>query len=173
MSYKQPFPGTFKMPKALIFLLSTLTTFSVFSEEVNLNIWDAQYAKISTGAKNDVQYNLYRKDDEPGSVYVELINRTKEDVKVDIRIVAKYQESEKIISLTGFVKSNGYWPNGFERKVACDFKNPNMEIRNITIGVIEEKQIIEIDSDGKQIQRYEYKFKLKSREKREDDDSRK
>ena len=136
--------------------------------EVNLNNWTDEYKKIATGGKDDVQYNVYRKGSDISFVYVELINRKNVDVKVDARLVPKYKESDGNIPLTGFIKSKGFWPNGFDKKVACNFKELDIEIKNVTVGVVEEEQVIEIDTDGKQIVKYKYKFKSMEDAKKKD-----
>ena len=141
---------------------------SITAAEVNLNNWTDEYKEIATGGKDDVQYNVYRNGLDVSSVYVELINRKNVDVKVDARLVSKYKESEKTIPLTGFIQSKGFWPNGFDKKVVCNFKELDIEIKNVTVGVVEVEQVIEMDSDGKQIEKYKYKFKTLEEAKKKD-----
>jgi hypothetical protein len=141
--------------------LPLIMAFSVplVSQEVNLNEWNKDYEKAAVGAREDIQYSIYRKIGESGKVYLEFQNRKNKDVKVSFKIVGKGMDRGTPIQMTGFIKAHGIWPNGFERGVKCMQKEPVIEIQEVITGVVEEEQVIEMDSDGKQIEKYKYKFK--------------
>jgi hypothetical protein len=131
---------------------------SLSALEVNSNEWGKEFEKAMVGARDDVAYAIYKKAGTTGRIWLEFTNRKTRDVKVSFKVVGKGMERGTPIPLTGFIKAGGYWPNGYEKSVKCDFPEPVIEIENVVTGVVEEEQIIETDSDGKQIEKYKYKF---------------
>ena len=120
-----------------------------------------------TGARDNVQYTIYRKTGDDGKVYIELANRNTKDVKVSLNLVGKGIERGTPIPRIAFIKAGDYWPNGTERAIACPFKDPDIELREITTGVVDQETVIEVDENGKQVERYKYKFKSDADLKRE------
>ena len=124
-----------------------------------MNEWSKDFEKVTVGARDDVQYSIYRKIGEKGKVYVEFQNRKAKDVKVAFKLVNKGVDRGAPLALTGFIKANGFWPNGYERAIACSHEEPVIEIQDVTTGEVEEEQVMEIDPQGKQAFKYKYRFK--------------
>ena len=145
------------MLKLLVLSLAIIS--NIPAQEVNSNEWGKEFEKVMVGGKDDVQYSIYKKEGDAGNIYLELINRKSKDVKVTFKIVGKGIERGDPINMTGFIKANGFWPNGYDKIIKCYIPDPVIEITNVITGIVEEEQVIETDSDGKQIERYTYKFK--------------
>ena len=67
-------------------MFSLIFPLSLMAQETNLNQWDRDFVKLTTGARDDVQFSRYRKEGKEGGkdfVYVELINRRNCDIKVN------------------------------------------------------------------------------------------
>ncbi len=139
--------------------LSLVLSASLWAQETNLNEWNKDYEKVAVGARDDIQYSIYKKIGESGRVYLEFQNRKNKDVKVSFKIVGKGIDRGIPVPATGFIKANGVWPNGYGRGIPCTHTEPEIEIQEVVTGVVEEEQIFEIDSDGKKIEKYKYKFK--------------
>ena len=141
--------------------ISLIAVFSlpVMAQEIKLNEWTKEYVKEMVGAREDIQYSIYKKVGESDKIYLEFQNRKNKDVKVSFKIVNKGIDRGAPIQMVGFIKANGIWPHGYDRAVKCNHMEPDIEIKEIITGEVEEEQVIEIDSDGKQSEKYKYKFK--------------
>jgi hypothetical protein len=140
-------------------LLCSLISLTAFAQEAHLNEWGKDFEKVAVGARDDIQYSLYRKIGEPGKVYLEFQNRKNKDVKVAFKLVNKGIDRGTPVALTGFIKANGFWPNGYDRAIACVHAEPVIEIQDVITGEVEEEQVVEMDDQGKQTFRYKYRFR--------------
>ncbi len=140
-------------------LLFVLLQLSVTAQEANLNRWERDFVKLTTGARDDVQYNLYRREGEKDFVYVELLNRRGCDVKVIFELQASASAIDgKPLTLTAFISAQGVWSNGEQRKIPCSAWNPTMSIRSVTDGFLEQSEETETDSTGKVTVRHAVRF---------------
>ncbi len=141
------------------FTLIIVLSVAILAQEVNLNEWSKDFEKVTVGAREDIQYSIYRKIGESGKIYLEFKNRKNKDVKVTFKIVGKGIDRGTPIQITGFIKANGFWPNRNDRGINCVQADPVIEIQEVITGVVDEEQIVETDSDGKQSEKFKYKFK--------------
>ena len=144
-----------------LLLLAVFFQLSGAAQEANLNRWEHDFVKLTTGARDDVQYNVYRKEDEQDFIYVELINRRGCDVKVIFEIQASGVDG-KPLTLTAFISAQSVWSNGDQRKISCSAWNPTFGIRSVTDGFLEQSEETETDSTGKIIVRHAVKFVTRS-----------
>ena len=71
--------------------ISLIAVFSlpVMAQEIKLNEWTKEYVKEMVGAREDIQYSIYKKVGESDKIYLEFQNRKNKDVKVSFKIVNK------------------------------------------------------------------------------------
>ena len=144
-------------------LLSILFQLSVAAQEANLNRWERDFVKLTTGARDDVQYNLYRNEEEKDFIYVELINRRCCDVKVIFELHASALAIDgKPLTLTAYISAQGVWSNGDQPRFPCSAWNPTLSIRSVTDGFLEQSEEIETDSTGKVTVRHAVRFVTKA-----------
>ncbi len=144
-------------------MFSLIFQLSLMAQETNLNQWDRDFVKLTTGAREDVQFSLYRKDGEKDFVYVELINRRNCDIKVNFELLESVSSIDgKPISLVAYISANSVWSNGDQRKVRCSIWNPTVTIRMVTEGFLVQSEEVETDSTGKVTTRQAVQFKTKT-----------
>lgn len=147
-------------------MFSLIFPLGLMAQETNLNQWDRDFVKLTTGARDDVQFSLYRKggkEEEKDFVYVELINRRNCDIKVNFELLESVPSIDgKPISLVAYISANSVWSNGDERKVRCSIWNPTVTIRMVTEGFLIQSEEVETDSTGKVTTRQAVQFKTKA-----------
>ncbi len=144
-------------------IFSLIFQLGLIAQETNLNQWDRDFVKLTTGAREGVQFSLYRKDGEKDFVYIELINRRNCDIKVNFELLETIRSIDgKPISMVAYISANSVWPNGDERKISCSIWNPTITIRTVTEGFLVQSEEIETDSTGKVTTRQAVQFKAKS-----------
>ena len=148
------------MKLSIIVLILTASQFmKLFSEERPRLDWNVEFDRVAVGAKNDIQYTIYRDKIVIGKYYVNLLNRTVKDVKVEFSIVKKsYTERVKILNLVGFVKAGQYWPSSGLKTVQIDIPDFDIEFNSIINGKIKEEFAISVDQSGVQTETITYKF---------------
>ena len=146
-----------------LWMFSLIFQLGLMAQETNLNQWDRDFVKLTTGAREGVQFSLYRKEGEADFVYVELINRRNCDIKVNFELLESVPSIDgKPISLVAYISANSVWSNGEERKVRCSIWNPTVTIRTVTEGSLVQSEEVETDSTGKVTTRQGVQFKAKS-----------
>jgi hypothetical protein len=141
-------------------MISLIFQLGLMAQDTNLNQWDRDFVKLTTGARENVQFSLYRKEGEKDFVYIELVNRRNCDVKVNFDLLESIPSVDgKPISMVAYISANSVWANGEERKVRCSIWNPTVTIRMVTEGFLTESEEIETDSTGKVTTRKAVQFK--------------